>query len=331
MTIEAFYEIPADSVGHGRDDNREHERRFHIKTLHSLPPVQDADLMLGLIYAQRPTLKPFGKHPTHKNSYVTDPKLTRKSRWLWELVVPYSTEVDLEDLELQERGNDENPLSKPADITMTTKLVKVVVTEDYEGKVLANLAGDPFPDIEDEEVWIEFAIQKNIAKAKKEWFTKYPNSVNEEQIKILGIPYPPKTMWAESLRLGKREIGKDGTRYSPLDMKLVYREKGWKKRRLNTGTREIKRVPRIIPGYSHVSFYDLHLVPIRDAQGEVVDEPVFLDKYGRAYRVDADPKEKNWPLSDYKKPLRAQLEKKEILTLEFEVKTPLPFKHLPLK
>lgn len=326
MAIESFFEIPAGSVGDGRDDNRDHERRFTIKTFHSLPPVQDDDLMLQLVYAQRPALKPFGQHPTRKNSYVTEPKLTRKSRWLFELVVPYSTEVDLQELELKERGNDKNPLNKPAEITMNSKLVKVVVTEDHEGNPLDNLAGDPFPDIEDEEVWLEFSIEKNIAKAKKEWFTKYPNSVSQEEIKLLGIPYPPKTLWAESLRLGKRAIGKDNTKYFPMHIKLVYREKGWKKRRLNTGTREIRKVRR--PRSSAV---DYHLIPIRDAQGEAVDEPVFLDRYGRAYRVGADPEQLVWPLDDYKKPLRANLEKDEIITLEFEVKKPLPFKELPLK
>lgn len=326
MAIEAFFEISGDSASHGRDDNREHERRFLVKTFHSLPPVQNADLLLELIYAQRPTFRPFGPHPSRKNSYVTEPKLSRKSRWLWELVLPYSTEVDLAELELKERGNDENPLNKPAEVTLTTKLVKVIITADYKGDVLANTAGDPFPDIEDEETWLEFSIEKNIARAKKEWFTKYPNSVNEEEIKILGIPYPPKKLWAESMRLGKRGIGKDGTKYYPMHMKLVYREKGWKQYRLNTGTREKRGIRRPMS-----SAVDYELVPIRDKQGEAVDEPVFLDKHGRAYRIGTDHEKIIWPLSDYSKPLRTNLKKSEIITLGFEVKRPLPFKQLPLK
>lgn len=326
MAIEAFFEIPADSIRHGRDDNREHERRFTIKTFHSLPPVQNNDLMLGLVYAMRRELRPFGAHPTRKNSYVTEPQLKRKSRWLWELIVPYSTEVDLTELELKERGFDENPLNKPADITMNTKLVKVIVTADYKGDICANTAGDPFPDIEDQETWLEFNIEKNIARAKKEWFTKYPNSVSQEEVKILGIPYPPKTLWAESMRLGKRAIGKDGTRYYPFHMKLVFREKGWKAYRLNTGTREKRGLRR--PKSSAV---DYELIPIRDAQGEAVDEPVFLDKHGRAYRIGTDPEKIIWEKSDYSQPLRTNLKKSEIITLGFEVKRPLPFKQLPLK
>lgn len=328
-TITTFFEVPSDESGINRDGTRDPIRRFTVQTSVTAPPVQTSEEMLDLILRSRPDLKPFKSHPWTKKAYVTEPRVLRKSRWLWELTVPYSTEVDLEDLELKERGGDKNPVTKPAEITVTMQKVNVIITEDIQGRAIQNRAGDRYPDVEDVEYWLEFSISKNVAKIKKEWLLDYPNSVNQEEIKLLDIPFPAKHLLLTDFQVGKRDVIED-VKFFPINLRLTYRKKGWLKELLNVGRRERRAVVRRVSNtFSYVDSYRLE--KIRDTQGVPVDEPVFLDAKGRAFRVGVDPEKELFEPSDYKQPLRTALEKEEILTLTFEVKEPLPFSRLPIK
>ena len=326
MGIISFFEVAGDEITDSRDATVEHTRVWTVQTDTRLPPMGHEGL-LSEIYRQHPELRPFGQHPQHRGSFVTQPRLRRTTRWVWELIVPYSTRVDIQDLRLKERGFDTNPVNFDVRISSGSKLVRVIEIKDRHGNPLDNTARDPFVDIEDYEVWLEFNFVKNVSKIESVWMLEYPNAINEEDIKILGVTYPAGTLWCESLRHGEQAVGPDGiTLYYPFFTKLTYREDGWDIERLNTGTREIY-APGLIS--SSIPTHLAQLVPVRDSQGEAVDEPVFLDKLGRAYRIRVDSHTAN-SASDYTQPLRTNLEQSEIITLKFEVKKPLPFKKLPI-
>jgi hypothetical protein len=327
MTIEIFIEIPSDSASTDRVGKGELLRRFTVKTLHTLAPVADAQAMLDLCLRLRPDLKPFRMHPTRRDALVTTPRVERQSKWLWDLQVPYSTEVDRDEFEHKElEGKKPDPRDNRAKVSISTKPETVIITKDINGKVLANTAGDPFPDIEDEDYLLEVSVSKNVSSIESDWLLKYPGSVNEEEMKYLGVRFPPKTLLLTELFIGDLatdSVGGKTIEYYPLSYRMTYREKGWLKEKLNMGLRE-RRTDGVAAGGEQ------RLEAIATAKGDHVDDVVFLDIYGMAYRVGVAAS-LGRTANDYKQPLRANLTDKERITLEFEVKRVLPFKKLPHK
>ena len=328
--ISALFEVAGDEASQDRNGKQQQTRIFKIQTNTRLPPVQSAQLLLDLIFRMRPDLKPFASHPNNKLSYVEEPRLHRESRWVWELQVSYSTQVDLADLEAAERGEiKRNPLTEPAKVTITGTKETKIITKDNYGKPLANEAGDRFPDVEDVEPGLEISVQKNVAQIRTEWLRDYPNAINTDEIKFLGIAFPKLTLLFSDPLVGDRQI-EENVKFYPFGFKLIYKRGGWKKKLLNEGLRERR------PVYKHYDYttpidvlISSKIVRITDTQGEPIDEPVFLDWRGRAYRVGVDPKKLNYTDLDYRQPLRAELKPEEIITLEFDVKRELPFQKLP--
>jgi hypothetical protein len=329
MTIETITEISGDQSSLDRSAGREASRRFLVKTRHTLAPIANSERLLQLVFRARIDLKPWAAHPFRRRLYVTEPSATRRSRWLWELTVPYSTEIALDELERHERG-DNNPLNDPAKVTITTTSRQVIVTEDVHGDPLINRAGDRFSDIEDDDYPLEVNVRKNVSQVKDEWLN-YRGAINEDAVKFLGIEFFPLTLRVTSLQVGERDIGIEGTKFYPLSMKFSYLEEGWIESRLNEGLREKRLVVQTNPDGNLVRAHRLDA--IRNEQGEPIDEPVFLDKKGRAYRVGVDPKKDTFTQTDLRQPLRTELSKDEIVKLAFDLKTRprKAFSKLPIK
>lgn len=323
--IESFIERPEDDASTDREGKGEISRWFTIKTRHDRAPVANSQAMLDLALRARPDLRPFSVHPDRRDAFVTQPRVSRESKWLWQMSVPYSTDIPTDEWQLKDReGKRQDPTDRRAKVSISTRAEKVIITKDIDGHVLANTAGDPFPDVEDEEYLLEVNVSKNVRKIESEWLLKYPNSVNEEEMKFLGVPFPPKTLLCTSVVVGILEtevVNGSPVDFHPLSYHLAFREKGWIKELLNTGFRERHHEPG----------QDPRLEKITDRRGDPIDEPVFLDYEGAAYRVGVPAATQTRPPASYKQPLRCDLTSEEIITLKFEIKRVLPFKKLPHK
>lgn len=312
-------ELPEDDAKDRRDGIKEATRRFYFKTPHPGPPITNSRACLTLVTNTDPTLKPYARHPFDQNLLVTEPSATRITRYWWKISVPYTSEFSVED---EKQRDYENPLEEPADITWSTSSETTIATRDRNGGALTNTAGDPFADIEIELTRLDITIEKNVAKVPP-WILRYHNAVNKSSTRIGGLTFPKETLKVTQIRIGKKDK-KNGIYFYPLTLEIRFQEETWKERRLNTGRRERLHISPRLP--------DTKLVQIADKDGQPIDDPVFLDALGRAYRVDVDNEEERLLEEDVKgKAIRNDLEDEELLIKEFELLKDLDFGVLPLK
>jgi hypothetical protein len=278
-----------------------------------------------LIEQLRPDFRQFAPHPDDFGALVSRIDLERQSRWLWNLSVPYSSEVTADELEFKQK-----PLSggDPATgdrtqlgvrLSVTTSHKQKLLSTDIEGNPFKNTAGDPIIGIEAERSFIEVRISADV-DAVKPAVWEYRDAINNAAVKF-NTPQLKKTFPKNTLRvvsISASELEFSGlNEYTTLEMVLQENPDGWNHKELNLGLRE--------------AFYSSNdgkniLRPILDGTGVPITEPVFLDQYGHAYRVGVNANNAELEYVDVAgKELRTDLTDDEIIVLDFKVYHEKPF------
>jgi hypothetical protein len=277
-----------------------------------------------------PDLAQYQPHPRNSAALVRrfQPERDAAASGLWNLQVEYSTTV---------LPVEENPFAQPPRIRGASQIQRVPTFYDGQGKLITNTAGEVFtdPPLETEEIWWVYSFEKNVPVNLPAWLDDYPGATNSDAVRFKGRTRPKDTLKLTAMQFGDPQFaGEDGQiEFLVLSFELTYRRDGWIVRVPNVGYNELIE---ILPPLLNAGTKTLKQITFGKSQ-EKPEQPVFLDRKGRAYRVplrDADDQivldEDGRPVPDPRGNLRTQLEPDEILTVEVAPRR-LPFSKLPLK
>ncbi len=151
--------------------------------------VEDVDVDPYFIHEYSKCPRRGDRHKWNEAARVVSVKIKQvgESR-VYKVVVEWSTGSD-------EDSEEENPLKRPAKISIETDLVEVETFRDGAGNIRINTAGDiqvgtTFKPIQ------TITIVKNVEKIPK-WFNTLPGSVNERDVKIKKETYKERTLLLE--------------------------------------------------------------------------------------------------------------------------------------
>lgn len=300
----------SDSLGFttNQDGSTTIDRSFRIRFDE---PVSD----VRVIYSDSRFPKPFSPHPHWPGAFATSPSArARFNGRVWEATVPYSTE-------LPEQRFDPNPLARPAIVTWNSQTESIPTVFDADGKPMVNTAGELLIGEERRRTLWEIQVQKNVVRVPR-WVKGFQNCTNQDAVRLDGETFAPETLLLDRLTIGEVQQ-ENNVRFRGLSMTLLFDEFTWVTERANRGFHELVTRRVILPGEFFGSDR-LTLVPIRDADGKMIDEPAFLDRRGQAYR---DKHGNVRGLSDSAEGLKPG----EIILLKKRKYRKKPFSRLPLK
>lgn len=232
-----------------------------------------------------------------------------------------------------------NPLDEPAKIRWGTSEFRRIATVDHEGEPLVTTAGGLIEDIEDERSHWVIDIQRNVSQVPL-WLLDYGEvqPVNKDAVVIRGVRFKPRQLKLARIEIDD-ETDRDGVVYYPLRLQLVCNSQTWDREYLNKDLYELVlldnygREQPALPN-PRPDGWRLERRPCRDANGEPVRDPQFLNKLGRRPRLATGPVTPNQSnlIPDYADgPIKLPLDKDDIVTLKFRIKAELPFRVLPLR
>lgn len=257
--------------------------------------------------------KPYEQHPDDPISYVDVVTPTRRNGRITDVQVDYDSKV-----ELTKKQQDENPINRPAIITLDSEPERRQVTTDVDGKPHTTTAGEQILGRERTFTNFKLQVTKNVRNLPR-WVLDYEDAINSEPIRIKGITWPKEKLKFGRLQLGP-EILENGIEYNELRFELVFRRLGWNEPSLNFGKYEtlpFERFNQETGKFEQVKELREILVGNPPAPTE---QPVPLDEDGRAFR-DADGK------------VKLQVDLKDIINnlVPFKESPVLPFSRLPLR
>ena len=231
--------------------------------------------------------------------------------------VRYSTELDEQD----------NPLERPAEITMAASRETRPAFVDGEGEANLNTAGDPVVGFErSDTTWI-FHVSKNVNKLPRV-LLDYNDTLNSDAVKLRGLTCKPGTVSVRDLRVGDWENEND-VEFFVFSFDLHYRRGGWIEERLNQGYNELVErsvplaVPRLLPDDTW-----------QTTTTALVKERIFLDSGeppAEPQLLDADGQRPRHTEGDLKGQVKQILDPSDIVFLRRELDPRKPFNVLPLK
>ena len=156
------------------------------------------------------------------------------------------------------------------------------------------------------------AVSKNVAAVPK-WILKYRMVVNDGNVRIQGLTFPKETLRLQGLSISEEQI-ESNIPFYVVSFELHFREEGWRRPLINRGYNELidSDNPRL-PGKRLVPI----LMGLKGAE-ERPQDPVFLDREGKAYR-------------DESKQITNDIEPSKIVTFKVKMHRAMPFSRLPLK
>lgn len=213
--------------------------------------------------------------------------------------------------------SEESPLAKPIGMTTRSTNLSAYTLTDNKGRMMLNTAGDPFEPQERKETVVIYTVTKNLS-VYPGWLLTYPNSVNNDAVRIRGLTFPPKTLTLAGVSISDYQYGgKDNkVQYLTAEMELHYRRSTWKTFVPSRGLQEKYLLTREEQGLAAArakkgeKVSDFGKRRISNNKNQPTTTPYLLDKDGVAIR---DPK----PESVY--------------ILEFMIPDELSYSALPLK
>jgi hypothetical protein len=240
-----------------------------------------------------PGLQRGAPHPTETGLYVSGPFEAKQVEHspIWRLRVSYSDQVDAD-----------NPLARPAVITFRSLSLNSATLLDNKGRIMLNTAGFPVEPQERREAIWSITVQKNVADYPA-WVLDYPESINNDAVRIRKLSCPPKTLSLAGLTIPDFATTEKGVKYLALELELLYRKSTWQSFVPSLGFHE-KKVTVSRTGQATATF------PRIQIDGDNVTEPMLLDRNGAAIR-NAGPQ--------------------DVVTLKFTVPEERAYGVLPLK
>lgn len=303
MPLIEFRHMPGDDLKTERASKKVYTRTFVGR--HTNPGVNNLEVLADpLVPAE------MAPDPYDTDCLVVARQAKRRPRALelWDITITSTTEVD----------SFENPLQAPAIWDAETRLYEVPLVKDIKGNWITNTAGDLIEGSKGFVLGWMFTATVSIPDAPITWSESFINAVNDRTVNIKGKPCQEKTVWMESARIGKPQRD-NGVTHCPSTFTFHQNPLGWLYRPLNQGYRELRMIKQLanapLPsGAKVITTYEMQ--EIRDANGERITKPVFLDENGAQYRIKA---------ADGRMILKTPLDPTDIITLEFEVKNAVDF------
>jgi len=303
----ASYDIierPLQSGSNSQGSNIERTRRFIVQTDDPGATIDDIYLLKGIP-------KEYSPHPDNGQLLATDIQVNQRSRFMFDVVVPYSNEVD-------EEEKSANPLSRAAKIVPRGLQRQIPTLLDKDGKPYTNTAGDIVPGQTIEVTDMTFNISKNVASPPR-WLPEYWRGVvNSDDIRILGYTFKARHL---KFRFGSLEPSQEGKRkFWVLSFSLIERFESWDTVYANVGRRErVYPVPADELAFLGELLTDEEIA--RYEKGNLADilvgdppkptdEPVWLDSDGKAIRESLSTESQN---AGVQAPIKTKLEPSEII------------------
>lgn len=276
------------------ENRRTHLRRFKAKT--------DVNDTYEAILHGRPDLARHQIHPTDDAARVIRFNPVRAALGYWDISVEYSTEV--------QGDNKDNPLDRPAEITIDNQPREKIRLRDAKGRPVVNAAGDLFddppPTISVNN--LVFVIEKNIPTAFPDWILTYRNAVNVDAVRLKGRTLPPNSLQIQKLTIGADQIEND-VDFCRLHLEIEHDPDGWTKYIPNRGFFQLVYDPREKDRFKKYRRPAKKEILIDGAQPR---EPQWLDKVGQWI-------EEPWNNIN------------SLVFLPFDLSDQLPFNRLPLR
>lgn len=223
---------------------------------------------------------------------------------LWRVKVNYSDTFDVD-----------NPLAQPAAISMKSQRLTSATLLDNKGRMMLNTAGTPFEPQEKGETLYVISVKKNVADYPA-WLLDYPDAINNDAVRIRKLQCQPGTLALTGLSIPDYVLHeKTKIQYLPLEFEVTYRKSGWHTvvpsrgylERVEVTNWEAADVGSTVDVVWKTAYT---LRPIHDNRGQPINNPMLLDKDGRALR--------------FPKP-------QDVVTLKFTIPVEKPFNALPFK
>lgn len=314
----ATYEIierPLQSGNNPQGPEVERTRRFIVKTDDPGATIDDIEAINGIP-------KPYSAHPTSPTLKATSIQTNQKSRFIFDVVVPYSNQIDKEEVA-------ENPLERPAKIVPRGTQRTIPTLLDSKGEPYTNTAGDIVLGQTIEITEMIFSVSKNVASPPRFLPEYWRGVVNSDDIRILGFPFKARHL---KFQFGSLEETSDAkTRFYVLNFSLVERFDSWDTIYANVGRRE--KDPAVssedlgflaevlteeeLERYSKDTLKDI----LVGDPPRPTDDPVWLDEDGRAIREESTN-------SALEGPIKTKLEPAEIIINKREGIPEQPFSRL---
>lgn len=303
MGVYEWGRYPSGDYSRDRENLRDYSEKFWAK-------VTPGTSYIG-VEAYPGCPRQYQPHPDDPKSYVDVVSMDRVNGRLIDVTVTYSSEVDVDEDKQRDNFN-EDPLQRPAVVTLSSEREMRAVNLDVEGTPLQTTAGEPLTRERRFTLW-RLNVKKNIATWPR-WLLDYPNAINQDPVRIKGVTWPKHTLILDDVELGE-ESEENGVSFVTLSMKILYRQETWKDEFLNFGRYELvdekNAAGEVVPVLKEI---------LVGTPAAPVKKPIPIDENGRAYR-DADGN------------IKLQVDPEEITKniLEFKLTDEKSFRKLPLQ
>jgi hypothetical protein len=249
------------------------------------------------------------EHDKELGFFCTAVKPKIKQQTVWEI------EIDWGIFEIPKRVED--PLDRPAKITMSVSLVEEPADRDYKGNLCCTTAGERLTGIMKQVPLVDYTITKNLKNDPK-WLQTHVGAVNDDALYIRGILWKPKTLLVVSVSAGEI-VTENDIKYAEYSYKLVGDFRGWTVDVWNRGTLRLEQQEKtqyVIQGRKLVAkkVKVWAQVPIMTGDPKTpVTDPVFLNEFGQEIVDLINPDEKNL------------VDKEKFIQRKFEIQEPLKF------
>jgi hypothetical protein len=305
------------------ESSEELKRTTHTRYFKAKTGVNDS---WQVILRARPDLARYQPHPNDGKAFVNRINPVRIGLGFWELSIEYSTEV--------EGDTKENPLNRPAEVTIDNQPRERVRTRDRHGRPIVNTAGDPFDDPPPVETinHLLFVIEKNIPTAFQPWILRYTEAVNSDVVRLRGLSLAPNTLRTQKLTIGKEDRQND-VDFCVLHLELEFAPETWTTWIPNRGHYELiydrnAIRPNNLRNRKALTPLDKREILI---DGAVPKDPQWLDRFGRYVEkpwLEASPDPNSKPVK--LKPWES-IPPRGIVFLPFDLPPSLPFNRLPIR
>ena len=159
MAVIAIHEKPQGRTGSINWENvRDYKRVFQVETNSKLDGPAFVYSSLGIFLFDAYVSKDITEVDTLARAKNFSSKCTDDNGRFWEVVVEYGKiEIDTQE--------EENPLNRPAQVSFSFAQFERLIEEDRDGKIIANKAGDPIPNIVIDDSRPVIVITRNEATA----------------------------------------------------------------------------------------------------------------------------------------------------------------------
>lgn len=289
----------------------------------------------------RPDLLRYNPHPLNNTFprpvYVNRWKLSpeEKDPCLFSLSVSYGTS------DIEGGGDSNSPENRFLIRTPTwrsTYKTEQILRSPNTNKPFLNSVGDPITGIQEERAFWTAEYAFNVP-SRPVWLERYAGAINSDEITLDGVKYGPRRVAMGELTITP-QIDEDGVEYRSVALQLVTHpeEDGWLRQFPNVGYYELAdEIGRVYLGggvYGQGPTGRRKRVRIVDEESEPVEQPAWIDPFGRAIRAPAAPNataNTTGSSRTTKQPLKVPLDEADFVWLGIDTKKQLPFNLLRLR